>query len=196
MKEKKPFYKRVWFIVLVVLVIGGVAISGGDSDDESSSVNSNEKEESTKNDKKSDENEKEETVYHVGDIVIVGDVEYVVNSISTSKSVGSQYLSAEAKGTFLIVNVTVKNNGNEELMVDSSFFTLINGEKKYESDSTAGIYANENADFFLEYVNPDLSLTGNVVFDVSDEIISSEELQLKVQTGAWGTETELIYLNK
>ncbi len=140
--------------------------------------------------------EKTESKYILGDVVKVGDVEYKVNSISTEKELGGEYLNTKAKSTFLVVNITVKNAGNEELMVDSSFFNLVNGEKKFESDSTASIYANEDTGFFLEQINPDLSVTGNIVFDVSDETISSEELQLKVQTGFFGTETELIYLNK
>ncbi len=140
--------------------------------------------------------ESSENTYVIGDVVEVGDVEYTVNSISTEKVIGSEYLNAEAKGTFLVVNLTVKNNGNEELLVDSSFFNLINGDKEFTSDSSASIYANEDTNFFLDFVNPDLSVTGNVVFDVSDETIASEELQLEVQTGFFGTETAVIYLNK
>ncbi len=152
-------------------------------DVESSDSNSTDSKESSNN-------------YSVGDVVKVGDVEYTVNSISTSKEVGSSFLTEQSKGTFLVVNLTVKNNGSDELMVHSSLFNLVNGDKEYASSGTASIYANENADFFLEMVNPDLSLTGNVVFDISDETIESKDLQLKVQTGIFGTETELIYLNK
>lgn len=189
MKEKKPIYKRVWFIVLVVIVVFGVGGSLGGSSDSSDSKSS----EKTTSEKKE---EKEVKTYHVGEVVNVGDVEYVVNSISTAKTVGSDYLNATSKGTYLVVNVTVKNNNSKVLTVDGSLFTLVNGEKEFESDSTAGLYANETSTFFYENVNPDLSTTGNVVFDVSDETISSAELQLRVQTGVWGTETENIYLNK
>lgn len=189
MKEKKPIYKRVWFIALIVIIVISVGSSfGGDS--KSSSSNNAEKtssEKTTKNEEKS---------YHVGELVVVGDVEYIVNSISTAKTVGGEYLSSNSKGTYLLINVTVKNNGNKELYVDGSLFKLVNGEKEYDSDSSAGMYANESGTFFLENINPDLSTTGNVVFDVSDETISAEDLQLRVQTGAWGSEKELIYLNK
>lgn len=149
----------------------------------------------TSNNNKAEEKE-EAVTYHVGDVVVVGDVQYTVNSISTQKEIGSEYLKETAKGTYIVINVSVTNNGNEELMIDSSLFNLINGEKEYSADSTAGLYANQDVSFFLENINPDLTLTGNVVFDVTDEVIASEELQLQVQTGFWGTETELIYLNK
>lgn len=193
-KEKKPFYKKTWFIVLVIIFViagasGTMSGSGSVTSSNSSNTTENSKEETTKK-------SEEETTYHIGDKVVVGDVEYVVNSIKTEKSVGTDYLKVDSKGTFLIVNVTVKNNGDKELYVDSNLFSLMNGEVKYESDSNAGIYANESNTFFLETINPDISTTGNVVFDISDDAIKSEELQLKVQTGVWGTESQLIYLNK
>ncbi len=189
-KIKKPFYKRIWFIALVVII--GISVIGGSGSDEGSTKTASDK----KTEEKQEEKQEEAVTYHVGDVVTVGDVEYTVNSISTQKEVGNDYLKETAKGTYIIINVSVTNNGNEELMVDSSLFTLVNGEKEYGTDSGAALYVNEDASFFLENINPDLTLTGNIVFDVSDEVIASEELQLQVQTGFWGTETELIYLNK
>lgn len=182
-KVKKPFYKRAWFIVLIVIIgLGTISTLGGDG--ESSGGGS------------SDSKKEEAKSFHVGEVVTVGDVEYKVNSVTTDSEVGGDYFTQTANGTYLIVNISVTNKGNEQLFVDSSLFNLIYGEKEYAADSTAGIYANDDASFFLENVNPDLTLTGNVVFDVTDEVISAEDLQLKVQTGSWGTETELIYLNK
>ena len=32
MKQKKPFYKRIWFIVLVVLIVAGIFGAGGSSE--------------------------------------------------------------------------------------------------------------------------------------------------------------------
>ena len=115
----------------------------------------------------------------------VGDVEFTVNSISTAKNVGGEY-GADAQGTYLLVNTTVKNIGNEAITTDSSFFKLLVGEKTYEADSTAGIYANPNTGFFLEQVNPDLAATGVIVFDVSYEVISNPNLLLQVQSGFFG----------
>lgn len=80
--------------------------------------------------------------------------------------------------------------------MDSNFFTLLKGKTEYSSDSSAGIYANDQADFFLSEVNPENSISGNVVFDVTQETIDNPELQLQVQTGVFGTEKEVISLNK
>lgn len=196
MKEKKPIYKRVWFIVLVVFIVLGVISSLGDSEEKGETNKSENNSASNDNNEGANSKEKETSKqYRVGEVVKVGDVDYIVNSVTTSKTVGGQYLSETARGTYLIINLTVTNNGNDSLTVSSSLFKLLNGEKEYESDSGAGIYANEDAGFFFEDLNPDLSLTGNVVFDVTDEVIASPDLQLQVQTGFWGTETEVILLN-
>ena len=118
-----------------------------------------------------------------------------MNSTSTSKNVGGEY-GVDSQGTFLLVDVTVLNKGTEAITVDSSFFKLKAGEKTYEADGGAGIYANEDTGFFLEQVNPDLSITGTVVFDVTDEVIANPELILNVQSGAFGTEQGQIKIAK
>lgn len=126
----------------------------------------------------------------------VGDATFTVNSVNTAKEVGSQYLNSQAQGTYLVVNVTYENNENESTTVDTSFFKLKYGEKTYDSDGTASLYANSQDDgstvFLLEQVNPDMSVTGDIIFDVTDEVANATGLQLQVQTGFFGTETGLI----
>lgn len=126
----------------------------------------------------------------------VGDVEYTVHSYKTADSVGGEYLNQKANGVYLIVNVTVKNLGKKPLSVDSDYFELRKGDSEYESDSTAGLYANEDGKFFHDKINPDGELTGNVVFDVTKETADASDLMLQVQTGAWGTQKGLITLTK
>lgn len=215
---KKPFYKRWWFIGgAVVLVVIGAMPSNKSSDNQSSDVKTvisskkNQTDETTDNDKNSDAMEKIfkkaknetkaekkskqlETV-SVGQPIRVGDVEYTVNSHTTTDKVGNEYLNKTANGVYLIVNVTVKNLGDDALTVTDNFFKLIKDDKEYESDSTAGIYANNDSKFFLDKVNPEGSVTGNIVFDVTKETVDAGNLKLQVQTGAWGTQKGLINLN-
>ena len=201
-KVKKPFYKKWWFIALVVVLVIG-ALSGGDDEGTSGVADDagtadvvedvDASEPKDENEPGEVEEEPVEESYSVGDLVNVGAVSYLVNSIDTATNVGGEY-GQNSKGTYLLVNVTVTNNGDEALTVDNSLFKLLNDGKEYDSDSMAGIYANDDSSFFLESVNPELSLTGNVVFDVSDTVIDSSTKQLKVSTGFWGTETEVINL--
>lgn len=190
-KRKKPFYKKWWVWVLAIIIIGAIATGGGDDEETSKTTSSNPKEE-TKEEVKS---------YKIGDLVNVGDMEYTVIQKSTADQVGPSILPTKASGKYFIVEVTLKNNGTEAVTVDSSFFKLKRGDKTYEADASASMSANQGEDgnidnsFFLQSLNPDSSLTGKVVFDVAPEVAEATDLQLQVQTGVFGTETETIDLN-
>lgn len=191
---KKPFYKKWWVWVIVIIIIIAVSSGGEDTPVENASdTNSEEKVEVSTEPKV--EPVEEVKVASIGEVVLVGGVEFTVNSISTATNVGGEY-GVDAQGTFLLLDTTVKNVGTEAITTDSSFFKLLSGEKTYEADGSAGIYANPDTNFFLEQVNPDLSATGIVVFDVSDEVIANPELLLQVQTGLFGTETGTIKIGK
>jgi hypothetical protein len=199
---KKPFYKKVWFWALVVIVIIIAANSGdettpvdtaSDSDEEKVEASTETKTEPKAEPKA--EPKVEEKVAGIGEAITVGGVEFTVHGTKTAENVGGQY-GQNAQGTYLILDVTVKNVGNEAITTDSSFFQLKSGEKTFDADGTAGIYANPDTNFFLEQVNPDLSAKGFVVFDVSDEVIANTELMLQVQTGFFGTETGAIKVGK
>ncbi|WP_025783329.1 DUF4352 domain-containing protein [Sporosarcina sp. D27] len=194
-KAKKPFYKKWWVWILAIIVVIAVSTSGDDEAKISDTNPVKEQPAKAETPEKAKPEKKEEKVAGIGEVVKVGKVEFTVNSTSTAKNVGGEY-GQNAQGTYLLVNVTVKNIGNESITTDTSFFQIKAGEKTYDADSTASIYANEATDFFLQQVNPDLSATGVVVFDVSDELIANPELMLQVQTGFFGTETGLIKIGQ
>lgn len=194
-KIKKPFYKKIWFWVLAVIVVAAIGggLGGEETTSDTTAADTKETTESTP--------AKEEPTFKVGDVVTVGDMEYTVNGLEVSKSVGPSIMPTEAKGTFLIVDLTVKNNGNEAVMVDSSFFKLKEGDKSFEADAAGSMSANQGDDgqitnsFFLENLNPDIEMQGKIVFDISEEQANSTKTQLEVATGAFGTETETINLH-
>ncbi|USK68397.1 DUF4352 domain-containing protein [Peribacillus asahii] len=125
-------------------------------------------------------------------------MEYTITDKSTTDQVGPSVLPTKASGKFLVLDVTLKNNGNEAVTVDSSFFKLKRGEKTYETDNEGSISANQKEDgtidnsFFLQELNPDSEISGKVVFDVAPEVAEASNLQIQVQTGLFGTETESI----
>lgn len=187
-KVKKPFYKKWWVWLLAIIVVIAITSGGDDTPTEKATDKAEPKtEEKSK--------AKEVVAAGIGEVVKVGDVEFTVNETTTAKNVGGEY-GSDAKGTFLIVDVTVTNLGTEAITTDSSFFKLKVGEKTYEADSSASISADMKMNFFYEEINPDLSSTGKVVFDVSDAVIASPELMLQVQSGFWGTENGLINIAK
>ena len=220
------YKKWWFILIIVIIFVPGFArgfgqgFSQGLSDDKSSqtSTKTNSSDQVTKSNEpektKTSEALKEDTVseaskedkgtkgkaattkHKMGETVKVGDVEYVVNSKSTTQKVGDELLGKTAKGTYLIVNVTVKNASKKAMRVTSDYFKLLNGDTEYSDDDTAGLYSNKDGDFFLSEVNPGNSITGNIVFDVNDDVVNSYDLQLQVQTGFWGTEKGTISLNE
>lgn len=223
--QKSPFYKEWWFILIVVLIAYGAIKGGSSSTETTQTTSSSEKSEvitssssaeeasglATSSSEKSEaitssssaeeasglatsSEEKAEINYKIGDLVKVGYVEYIVNSKTTAQNIGGEF-GQNANGTYLILNVTVKNNGSKSITVTDSFFKLLKGKITYEADSAAGIYANEDAKFFLTDLNPENTVTGNVVFDLNPETANDPNLQLQVQTGYWGTQKGIINLN-
>ena len=64
--EKKPFYKRVWFIVLAVIVVIGVFASMGGSDDSKEATSKSTTTSKATTTDSSSKASSEETVYSVG----------------------------------------------------------------------------------------------------------------------------------
>ena len=201
--KKTPFYKKWWFILIIVLIAFGAIKGGSGTNSSKQSTSSNSSTQVTTSEETVEKKASEETKnieeatkaeHKIGEIVKVGDVEYVVNSKSLSQNVGGEY-GKTANGVYLIVNVTVKNTGKKSITVTDDFFKLLKGDTEYASDGAAGLYANEEAKFFLSELNPENSITGNVVFDLSNETANASGLQLQVQTGIWGTQKGKISLD-
>ncbi len=105
----------------------------------------------------------------IGQPVRDGKFEFTVTSIDCGKnSVGTnEYLTKQAQGQFCLLNLTVKNIGNESQTFSDSGQLLFDANgNKYSSDSGASFYANPSGSTFLNQINPGNSVTGAVVFDI------------------------------
>lgn len=184
--------RKKWPIIvgIIIVIVAVVAIS----DDGREGVTEGFKDGMKIANENDDEKESSEQIYKINDVVSVGDVEYIVNNVQATKQIGSEYLNKEAQNMYYIVDVTIKNNGNEALTVSSSFFKLKNGEKEYSTDTEGAMYIDNN--IIYDEINPEASLNGQIVFDISQETIDAKGLQLQVQTGVFGTEKQLIQLNE
>ena len=128
-------------------------------------------------------------------------MEYKVNSVEVAKQVGPSALPTNAKDTFLVVDLSVKNAGDKAVTVDSSFFKLKADGKTFEADSAASMSANQDENgnitnsFFMESLNPDMQQTGKIVFDIPEAQANAQNNVLQAQTGYFGTETVSIALH-
>lgn len=170
-------------IVFVILIIIGVVSSSGGNKDENSGGNDKTKDTTSSTPK--------EQVFKVGEEVVVGKLTYKVNKVEKTQQVGDQYLNKKANGVFLVINVTVINKDKEARMIDTNMFKLAQGETKYDPSSEASIYANNDNQFFLQNVNPNISATGDVIFDIPAD---ANGLKLIVQNNFFGTSEKKIDL--
>lgn len=174
-------------VIVIIAVIAGIAGTGGNDTQNAPTTHETGTKTSTPAPAK-----QQAPQAKIGSVLPVGNVEFTVNSKSEATNVGGQF-GKTAQGKYLILNVTVTNKGDKAITVDSNFFKLKADGKEYEADGSATIFANENANFFLSQVNPDVSIKGNVVFDVPAELLQ-KNLVLNVQTGVFGTEQGQIEL--
>lgn len=135
--EKKPFYKKVWFWIIVVVLVGAIGSQMGGNDDkkaESSSETKTEKKSSkkitTKKEKSEDKN------YKVGETAEVDNVSYTLSGVT--KTDERNELEDEQPANVIKVTYSVKNNSDDEITVGSDLEVYSSDGKKLES------YPNEN----------------------------------------------------
>ena len=169
-------------VIVIIIAIISAVMGGGESGGESGG--------------KSDSSKDEKKEFAIGEKVKVDDLEYTVNSIERADTVGGQYTSSTADGKYIVADVTVKNNGNESITIDTNLFKILNGNATNGADAAASTEANpSDIGFFLEQLNPSSEKTGKVVFDVSEETAQSDKLKMQVSSGMFGTKKANINLN-
>ncbi|MEU8298948.1 DUF4352 domain-containing protein [Micromonospora sp. NPDC048909] len=101
-----------------------------------------------------------------------GKFEFTVKSSKCGVAkVGSDLVGEKAQGQFCLVTVNVKNIGKEAQMFDGSSQKAYAADgTEYSSDTGAAIYANKNAETFLNDINPGNQVTGVVVFDIPKKV--------------------------
>lgn len=197
-KVRKPFYKK-WWVWLLALVIIGAALGGGSedakdivgNDTDATPIVSAPKDELKEDPVEEPKNEVVEV--GIGVPASIADVSFTVNSVEETNEIksGNQFIdSAKTEGKFVIVDVTIKNDKKEAITINSSYFKLINVDGVEYDPNTDGavmMAMMEEEDFFLQQVNPGLSKTGKVVFEVGSDL-DLNTVVLRGQTGFWGTE--------
>lgn len=169
MKEKKPFYKRWWFIALAIFIVVGIIGQLGGSEEKEPQKTASAPEEKV-----------EEKEFKIGDTIDMENFTIVANSKSKSKEITDEsgYLSTEPNegSSFYIVNITIKNKSNDPKTLSNNSFILKNGEKSYVS--TTDILSDDSITF--DTLNPDETKTGNIVFTVPDSVVDNPGFNLEL----------------
>lgn len=171
-----------WGVIAFVVIMIISAISSGGKNTTTTSNNG-----TTKTDSKT-----EETVAKLDDTVTDKDLAFTATNVSTAKSLGSSYTKKDAQGTFYVVTLNVKNVGKETATIDSSMIKITdsqgrNFDRSIEGQTAKGL-SQGKVDMFLQQVQPGLSVTGDIVFDLPDD---ATDLKLLVKGGLFGTEKQI-----
>lgn len=166
-KEKKPFFKKVWFWVLIVLVIIiGASLSGGDSKKGTAKKVDSAPKTSEKADSKKDEKtgDKKEVDFKVGDTVDIDGYQIKVNKVDYSE--GTEFSKPEDGKEFAIINITITNKTGKK----TSFNPLDYSINQNGVSSSAGFTYLDNVDTLSSGdLDPDATVTGNLVAEVKKD---------------------------
>ncbi len=173
-KEGNWFKRHKILTVILGFILLGVIVSaagGGSDSNKSASTGSG----------SSVKTEDKETVAKVGEPARDGKFEFTVKSVTCGKaSVGTnQYLTKTAQGQYCLMDLTIKNIGNEKQSLLSSDQKLFNAAgQEYSADDTATMYnSTDTASTWYNDINPGNSVSGVIVFDLpKDQTPVSAEL--------------------
>ena len=177
--DRARLFRKLFGASIGILAIGfiGYGFTGADETEkpvtkevkeEVQPVSAKDKTKETAKDETKEEVPKED-VYKIGDSVAIDDLTYVVKGIETKQTIAG-YTSES--GTYLAVTVEVTNNSAKPKTVSDSDFTLKLGEAEYTNDATTTAY--HEGGFLLEEINPGLSTTSSIVFEVPKEFGTAE----------------------
>lgn len=97
-------------------------------------------------------------------------------------------------GQRLTVHVDIKNVGKKPISVDRGYFQLVDAEDRtFEPSDYVDVTSNS---FFMETINPGMSLSGSVVFDIPTDV---EEAALAMRDNMFdfgGAEYVYFYLGE
>lgn len=104
----------------------------------------------------------------LGQAVRDGQFEFVVRSVTCGQpTLDNGWLHADAKGQFCVAELTVTNIGTEARNFGDGLQRAIgpSGER-YAADTGAGVVANGNGQAIWDVINPGISVTAKIVYDI------------------------------
>lgn len=94
--------------------------------------------------------------------ISIGGLNYSVKGVSRASVVGPEFMRERADGEFIIVKISIRNTGHQPATISDSDFHLKSGNVTYDASSKGMM----NGGFFLDKLNPGVSKTGSIIFDV------------------------------
>ena len=171
-------------LLAIVFIIFGVAISNMDD---------NQTIEDPKSDKVEAEGAKGDgiKVMDAGQPVKLNNLTITINGSEETLSLEG---ADETQGKVVLVDVTVQNDDKEARTIDDSMFRLTVNGTTYEADTTLSRRANDGSSLFFDKINPGLSLTAKIAYEVPENL-SGYDVLVDGGVGTEAGEQTLIKLN-
>lgn len=146
-----------FIILIVVIAIAGGGKSGTQSNSQTTANGSS-----------------QEKLYSLNETAQDGDLAFTVTNVTTASSLGNSFTQKNAQGMFYVVTLKIENKGNKTATFDSSMAKVTDDqgrefERSVEGQTAKGM-AQGNVDLFLQQIQPSLSATGDLVFDLPADI--------------------------
>src|SRR5690625_5549955 len=177
-KKKKPFYKK-WWVWLVVIMIGIGIVSGGEDDDPTGVYRASESEEYE------DVEEEEKTEFDIDEKVELDNL--LVQVTDVEKSDGDDFDKPKEGNEFVIVHVSIENNGDEEVSYNPLDFKMKNSNGQIEDSTFTTI--DSDSSLSSGELAPEGNVSGTIAFE---QPIDDEELQLIFEASFW-SDKEIIF---
>ena len=113
----------------------------------------------------------------IGEPAEDGQLRFVVRGVETGvESVGDEFTRETPQGEFVVLDVEVTSIGTEPVTLMSSDQYLIDGRGNRHGASVDANLFTEGQELFVSEINPDNTVTGQVVFDVPEgrKIVDAE----------------------
>ncbi|MFA5770654.1 MAG: DUF4352 domain-containing protein [Patescibacteria group bacterium] len=151
----KKILKWIGIIVLVLIVIGALSGNKGGS--------------TSKTGTKTNEAPK---MAGLNEAAQDGDLAFTVLSVDKSKTLGNSFTQKTAQGMFYVVTVKIENKGNKTTTFDASMAKIKDDqgrefERSIDGQTAKGLSQGQ-VDLFLQQIQPSLSVTGDLVFDLPE----------------------------
>ena len=122
--------------------------------------------------------------------VKVGDLTYNIDSFYYKDEVNGY----RPNGTFIIFNMTLRNDGLESEIFDTGIVQLIGSDGAiYNANPDVSYSLNKQNQFNMNLVNPNISVKGRMAFDVPDQ---ERTFEIRVTGGFTSTDIKLIKMAK
>ncbi|MFP4552133.1 MAG: hypothetical protein ACLFNT_15100 [Spirochaetales bacterium] len=166
--SKKPFFKRVWVWVGVAVVLGGIALTGGEEDPGHAASPSEGRRAADTEESAGAEPEPQPSI---GDVVVVGDIEWLITEAETGDSFEGEFGGVKpgsTRTTLVRVAGELTNTSNEELSTLGNLKLVDTNDTEYGEHEDA-VWAAEP--LALDSLNPNVPKTFSTIFEVPRDVV-------------------------